>query len=146
MSTYNSVWEQHVDEILQQIVHDMIGTTIFPKENVTYGFWKNWSYNEYPNCQVSFVRDRVTDATRDEEHHYFTFEVKATIQGTGKPEEDQDTQIDVIGQIYDAIRTDNTLGGYANWVVVRNVDVTFRRSESLIFYDFLVTLEVLYVW
>jgi len=144
--SYNSVWEQRVDQILQQIVLDMKATTIFPIENVAYGFYKQWEHDEYPNAQIRFKQDRVGFATAAEEEHTFIFEVLATIQGTGKPEEDQDLQIDVMGQIYDAIRNDNTLGGFANWALVRNIEVAFRRSESYIFFEFLITIEVRLIW
>ena len=144
--TYNSRYEEYVDLILRQIVFDLRNTDIFPNENVTYGFYKQWEEDEYPNAIVRFRSDNVTLATREEEGHTFRFEVLATIQGTGNPEEDQDMQIDVMGQIYDAIRNDNTLGDHANWALIRSVDVTFRRDRSYIFFEFLIVIEVFRVW
>ena len=139
-------YETRVDNILAQIVFDLRGTDLFPIENVTYGFYKQWTEDQYPNAHVRFTRDRVGFATKDEEEHTFSFEVVVGILGTGEPEADQDTLIEVISTIYEAIRADNTLDGHANWVLVRDVDVTFRRDRSLIFFECLILLEVKLVW
>jgi hypothetical protein len=144
--SYESAYEEYVDKILAQIVFDLRQTDVLPKENVAYGFYKQWKHDQYPNAFIRFVRDRIYFATKDEEEHRFIFEIKVTIKGTGNPEADQDEQIRVIGQIYDKIREDNTLDGNASWVKFQEINITFRRSESYIFYDCLLTLEVCKIW
>lgn len=146
--SYDSTYEEVVDNILDQIVHDIAHHTsdIFNPERVTYGFWKGWKYDKYPNVQVRWLRDNVGLATRSEEGHTFYFQVLVTVAGTGEPEADQKEQIRVIGSIYNAIRTDNTLGDFADWAICRSVDVTFRRSESYIFFDSIILVEVHVTW
>ena len=153
---YDSVWEENALEILRQLKFLMQATDIFPKDNVrVIGNFTQWKPRRetYPNCLIRMVSDRVGFATADEEQHVFIVELLASLKSTARQVEDYDVVerenedfLEMIGQIDEAIRGDNTLSGQANWALIRNKDLTYGFSEGYLFYSCLLQLEIQYVW
>ena len=157
MVAFSSTWEEHMVEILRQIKWLMQATDVFPKDNVkilgNFAQWRS-QRESYPNCVIRLVTDRVGFATADEEQHTFNVEVLASMKSTAKypsdagvVEADNERYLAMVGQIDEAIRGDNTLSGLANWVLIRNKNLTYGFDrEGFMWYECLLLLEIQYVW
>lgn len=149
--SYLSEWEQVVKEIQAQIIHDLQYNTedVFNPERVHWGARPtvgSESIEHYSFIYVKYSRSDVTLATRTEESHTILFELVMGIQSTHDPIEAENDKLQAIGVIYDAIREDNTLGGFADWAVVRTINARFRESQSYIFHDVSILIEVHKTW
>jgi len=149
MSSYNSKWQEKTTKILERLKFDLQATDIFPKENVKIlGAFAQWTakYDRYPNALIRFVNDRIGFATADEEEHLFLFQILISMKSKAKPEEDTLDYLDVIGQVEEALRDDNTLDGNCDWLLIREKDLTYGWSEGYLFYEALLNVEVHATW
>ena len=153
---FNSEWEENAVEILRQVKFLMQATDIFAVDNVrilgNFIYWRS-RRETYPNCAIRLARDRVGFATADEEQHMFHLDLLPAMKSTAKRVEDWDMVeadnenfLDMIGQIDEAIRGDNTLNGQANWALIRDKNLTYGWEEGFLFYEGLLLLEVQHVW
>jgi len=154
--SYNSTWEENAVEILNQVKFLMQSTEIFPINNVrvlgNFIYWRA-RRESYPNIAIRLSRDRVGFATADEEQHMFYLDLLPAMKSTVKRIEDHDLVeennlafLDMIGQIDEAIRGNNTLNGEANWALIRDKNLTYGWEEGFLYYEALLLVEVMYVW
>jgi len=149
MSSYNSTWQEKTTKILERLKFDLQATDIFPKENVKIlGAFAQWKarYDRYPNALIRFVSDTVGFANADEEEHTFLIQILVSFKSKAKPEEDMLDYLNVIGQIEEALREDNTLDGNCSWLLIRNKNLTYGWSEGYLFYECLMDVQVYVVW
>jgi len=138
-------YESEIDTITSAIITTLKEVTEF-NQQAYKGFWHLFGEEDYPNCMVSLERDELREMTSGQDVHNLFYLLMVQIKGTGDPEADFDSFVNIIGKVIDIFQADVTIDSSCSWCKPVSVDYTFQRGESLVFYVAGITLKVVKSW
>lgn len=134
--------------IFDGLISTIIATSSFTSTNTTGAYIKSWEGVTYPVCMVRPTRDRLAfkEIGGAIEQREVSFKVIIKNDGTGI-QDDQDSIMDLAGEVIDQIRSSPNLGVTTFKVEAEDQEIDYSMSEtpSAIFYYAVLTVRVLYL-